>query len=92
MNTLFLQNLLLSLPLQGMLWTLLLFLLCFLGVCATELIQLGWQYKRFNEPVEKEEQTPAKTPQEPVYYIVEKKKRKPKHDYEEPKPFRFKEP
>ena len=93
MNILSLYNLLLSLTVQGMLWTLLLFILCFFGVCATELIQLGWKYKNFDEPPpEKEEKTPAENPQEPVYYIVEKKKRRAKTDYGDPKPFQFKEP
>ncbi len=93
MNALSLSNLLLSLPIQGMLWSMLVFALCFFGVCATELIQLGWKYKNTDDaPPEKEEKAPAETPQEPIYYIVEKKKRRTKTDYGEPKPFQFKEP
>ena len=95
MKPLSLHTLLLSLGFQGLFWTLLLFALCFGGIFLVELAKLGWTYR--NEPLpqseEKKEKTPAEKPQEPIYYIVEKKKRKSKNGYEysEPQPFTFKE-
>ena len=59
-----------------------LFLFLFLLVHGIRLALLGYKALR-----KKEEPAPPK-PQEPVYYIVEKKKR-PKTKYSEPKPFRF---
>ena len=88
-------SLLLSLGFQGLFWTLLLFGLCFGGIYAVELAKLGWAYR--NQPPPKDqsenEKTPAEKPQEPIYYIVEKKRRNSKggYEYSEPKPFSFKE-
>ena len=36
------------------------------------------------------EKAPAEKPQEPIYYIVERKKRLPKSGFEDAKPFTFK--
>ena len=102
MNTLSLHNLLISLGFQGFLWTLLLIVLCFGGVYVAGLARLGWEHKseRAKAPEEapktpekpkEEKKAPAEKAPEPVYYIVEKKKRRPKTDYGEPKPFQFKE-
>ena len=90
MKTISFIQLLLSRPLQGMLWCILLLFLCFFGVCSVDLIQLGWKYKTQSTPPPENEKAPAETPQEPIYYIVEKKKRHTKTDYGEPKPFDFK--
>lgn len=50
--------------------------------------------EKTEKPSEKpRENTPTATPQsapQPVYYIVEKKRKKPKSYYSEPKEFRFK--
>lgn len=97
MNTLSLHNLLISLGVQGLLWTLLLLALCFGGVYVASLARLGWEYKTerenaaLEEGAKKEKSAPAEKPQEPIYYIVEKKKRRPKNGYGTPKPIQFKE-
>lgn len=105
MNTLSLQNLLLSLPLQGLLWFLFLIVICSLGVHITQLARLGWAYKTEHEKKSAEKQkpqpektekpkeekkAPAETPQEPIYYIVEKKRGRSKATYGEPKQITFK--
>ena len=84
-------------PLQGLLWSILLFALCLFGVHFTILAQLGMEYraqqKQKNVPKkeEKEKPTPAEKPsQEPIYYIVERKQRRSKPSYGEPKEIRFK--
>ena len=88
------NNLLISLPMQGFLWLLLLFVFCFLGVHILKLALLGRTApsKKASPPqAEKEEKkTPAEKPQEPVYYIVERKTRRAKSTYGEPKEIRFK--
>ncbi|MBQ7322972.1 MAG: hypothetical protein IJW96_00205 [Clostridia bacterium] len=91
------NTLLISIPLQGFFWTIFLFLFCFGGMYVVELIKLGWLYQ-YNPPPDtnkeevktEKEKAPASNAQEPIYYIVEKKKRRPKTDYGDPKPFRFK--
>lgn len=103
MNILSLHKLLISLPAQGLLWFLLLFLVCIFGVHIARLVQLGWAYKTEKEnssekktapsPPEKpkeEKKAPAETPQEPIYYIVERKTRRAKATYGEPKRIDFK--
>ena len=102
MDILSLHNLLIALGFQGLLWTFLLILLCFGGVYVVGLARLGWEYKteqaktpapppKSIEKTKEEKKAPAEKSQEPIYYIVEKKKRRPKTDYGEPKPFQFKE-
>lgn len=96
MKTIFFHNLLISLTMQGFLWTLLLLLLCFAGVYVAELARVGWAYKNDEQKQsdgqkEEEKKTPAEKPQEPIYYIVEKKKRRPKStNYGDPQPIQFK--
>ena len=93
--------LLLSPALAGFLGLLGLFVFCFLFVHGAKLIFFGWLYQQNNvikpsepvKPPEKKEETEEKrapAPQEPVYYIVERKKRRTKSPYSEPKEFRFK--
>lgn len=97
MNALYLYNLLLSSPAKGLLWFLLLFLACLVGVHIARLALLGWEYKTQKQkpqetppPPEKEQKkTPAQTSQEPIYYIVERKTRRPKTAYGEPKQINF---
>ena len=95
MNGFFIFNLILALPIQGILWITLLALLSFVGVHITALAKLGWRYKnslnRSDTPHCDNEKAPAEHSQAPIYYIVEKKKGKPKGDYGKPKPFQFKE-
>ena len=78
----------------GFLWIGFLFGLCFLLVHLAKLVKLGWAHRttppKATPTSEKEEKkAPASTPQEPVYYIVEKKRRA-KTSFGEPKQIRFK--
>ena len=90
------NTLLISLPIAGLFWTLFLFIFCFGGVYVAELVKLGWAYKtqsppeKNTTPPERQEKAPAEKPQEPIYYIVERKKRLPKSGFEDAKPFTFK--
>lgn len=94
MNAIFTaNNLLLTLPFRGCIWFSILFLVCFFGAHITKLAKEGWRARRKPtdaKPDETKKETPKPTTaQEPVYYIVEKKRRRPKQDYGEPKPIRF---
>ena len=92
--------LLISLPTQGFLCLLFLFAFSFFCVHLVKLALLGAEslQKTTSEPSEppkpperKEEKTaPTPQAQEPVYYIVEKKTRRPKSSYSEPKQINFK--
>lgn len=89
--------LLLSLPIKGMLWTIALFLVCFIGTHVVILTRLGWEYQQQkNEPTtdKKEKETeekkaPPEKQAEPIYYIVERKTRRAKSTYGEPKQINF---
>ena len=82
----------------GFIWLILLFLFCFCGVHGIRLAKYGWTYQQHKEkapPAQKSPEPPkeerAPTPsQEPVYYIVEKKRTRQKAKYSEPKEIRFK--
>ena len=86
--------LLLSTPIQGLLWCIFLFLFCLVGVHIARLAQIGWAYQSQKRkpdapPPPTEKKAPAEKPQEPIYYIVERKARKAKPTYGEPKPIQF---
>ena len=92
------NRLLITLPAHGFLWLIFLFILCFLCVHLTKLALHGAEIIRKTPPQappekkeekQEEKKAPA-SPQEPVYYIVEKKTRRPKSSYSEPKQIRFK--
>ncbi len=88
------QNLLSTTAVFGVLWLTLLFGGCFLGVHIARLVKFGWLYQKKNDPPkpteEKKEKAPEPKPSaEPVYYIVERK-RKTRQSYGEPKEIRFK--
>lgn len=94
------MNALLSTNLWGMAWLALLFLLCFALVHTVKLVRLGQKYcktqnaKNAPAPAPQKENTAQEkttpTPSgEPIYYIVERKKR-PKSTYTEPKRIHFK--
>ena len=86
-------TLLLSLPTKGGLLLLFLFVVCFLGVHFFKLALAGvesFQSILPKEEKEEEKKAPAEQPQEPIYYIVEKKTRRVKSSYSEPKEIRFK--
>jgi uncharacterized protein (DUF58 family) len=92
---------LIATPLGGVFSILLLFVLCFLLVHTVRLARLGLKYRAEREEADDEEkseekktekqekQAPAENPQEPIYYIVERKKRT-RASYSEPKQIRFK--
>ena len=92
------QSLLLSAQAVGGFFALLfLFAFCFFGVHILRYAKIGWelQEKPSAEPPKTEEKPEEKAPasppsQEPVYYIVEKKQRRAKPRYSEPKEIRFK--
>ena len=90
--------LLISLPIKGMLWTTLLFLVCFFGTHVIILARLGWEYQHRNvtltaeknEEKTEEKKAPPEKQAEPIYYIVERKTRRAKSTYGEPKQINFK--
>lgn len=78
MKTVLLHNLLLSLTVQGLLWTLLLLVLCFVGVYVAGLARLGWEYKKesptpASEPT-KEEKRPLRKSRKSLSTISSKRK------------------
>ncbi len=84
-----------NLPLLGGAYTLLLFLLCFLAVTLIRLAKSGYftkgskeEAKKAEEPVPQEKK-PEKAP-EPIYYIVERKKKRKKDEFSTPKEIVFK--
>lgn len=90
----FLYNMLIATQILGLFATLLLFLLCFLGVHVAKLAQIGWSQSKPkkeeppSKPTAKEKTEPVQA--EPVYYIVERKKSRAKPTYGEPKKISFK--
>jgi len=83
------MNNLLALPIQtrGFLWCVFLFLLCLVVVHAAKLSGIGYRTLH-KTPPEKPQETPKAEP-EPVYFIVEKKTKRPKAQYEKPKQVKF---
>ncbi len=94
MNVLYLEIFLLPIGIKGLFLSVFLFAVCFLGVHIALLTKLGWEgvSKKSNPSTEKTKQEkPASVPsQEPVYYIVEKKTRRARASYSEPKQIHFK--
>ena len=92
------NTLLLSLPVKGLLWTILLFLICFIGTHVLLLARLGWELQQRNTPTQsektgektEEKKAPPEKQTEPIYYIVERKTRRAKPAYGEPKQINFK--
>ena len=78
---------LLSVQTNGLWWLLLLFLVCAIVVHGVKLVIIGYRSlvrKLPPQPPPKPEKTP-----EPVYFIVERKKKRLKSQYSEPKEIRF---
>lgn len=69
---------------RGALFTVCIFLICVIVVHIAKLAFIGWRAYKKKEPKEKEE----KDAPEPVYYIVEKKK-KTSPQYKKPRKFKF---
>lgn len=91
----YINNLLLSLPAQGFLWLIFLFIFSFGSVHIFILAKIGAEniHKKEDAPKPKEEETKkekAPAAEEPIYYIVERKTRRAKPTYGEPKQIRFK--
>jgi hypothetical protein len=92
---------LLSTGARGALLSIFVFCLCFFCVHVAILAKRGWKLsfiknriKKEKPPIKAEKTTktppePQKQP-EPVYYIVERKKKRAKSSYSEPKEIRFK--
>ena len=74
----------------GAIWLILLFTFCFLSVHAGRYVYVNRKppQKKPEPAPETKEKAPA--PQEPIYYIVERKQRRAKPKYTEPKEIRFK--
>lgn len=81
----FMNILSVSVQAQGIIWTALLFVLCAIIVHGVKLSLIG--YRAMGKKPEPPQ--PAKEP-EPVYYIVEKKKKRSKTEYAEPREVSFK--
>jgi hypothetical protein len=95
MDIFYCNNLLFPLPLQGFLWLFVFFGFCFCGVHLFKLARLGAENFRKKEPPPSKDEQPkekekAPASQEPIYYIVERKTRRAKSSYKEPKQIRFK--
>ena len=81
---------------RGGLFLCFLFFLCFALVHIARLAFFGWKYnapkKQQTEEKPPTQKPPAPSSPEPVYYIVEKKRkiRRTKSEYSEPKEFKFK--
>lgn len=71
-----------------------LLILCFVLVHILRLAEIGWKHKneRPTPPPQQPEKNPELPPRaEPIYYIVEKKRKpRPKAHYSEPKEIKFK--
>ena len=77
----------------GFFGVVLFFALCFFAIHIVRYFKIAWQEKHPAPPPEapkEEPQEKAPAPQEPVYYIVERKQRRAKPKYSEPKEIRFK--
>lgn len=79
---------LLSVQGTGAVLTVALLLFCILVVHAVKLAKVGWR-TLFKKLPPEEPKKPEPKP-EPVYFIVERKKRKTKSDYSKPKQIQFK--
>ena len=78
---------LLSVQSQGFLWCFLVALLCTIAVHGLKLAALGYRSLHRKPPPEPPKQ-PEKEP-EPVYFLVERKKKRTKAEYSEPKQINF---
>lgn len=98
------EELLLAAAKSGILYVLILLVLCFVAVHAVHLAVLGWQTLRPSQhdgELKKEDPPPKEAPPEKsekdaekpqaVYYLVEKKRVKKKPKYSEPKRVEVKE-
>ena len=80
---------LLSVQAFGALYAAILLVICLVFVHAFRLSWVGYRSMK-TKPPEKKEHSAEKDKAEPVYYIVERKKKRPKAEYSDPKRFQFK--
>lgn len=80
---------LLSVQAQGALYSAILFLICAVVVHAFRLARIGYRSMK-KKPAEKKASAQTREKAEPVYYIVERKKKRPKSEYSDPKRITFK--
>lgn len=75
----------------GVFWLIMLFIFCFLLVHILLFAKAGWDAKRTKPPSQQAEKPvePEKKQPEPIYYIVEKKKKRPKSAYSSPREIHF---
>ena len=79
---------LLSVQGQGALYAVLLFLLCIVIVHAVKLARIGWRTMKKKLPPEPPPK--ERKEREPVYFLVERKKKRAKTEYSEPRRIDFK--
>ncbi len=79
---------LLSIQGRGAVYAILLLILCFTLVHIFKLARIGYRARRDLPPTPPKTEAPRP---EPVYYIVEKKKKRAKASYSEPRRIDFKE-
>ena len=92
------MNILTAFPVKGFFCTLLLFLFCIVGVHLLLLARVGWDHqqnsatpdKTKTEETQKEDEKKPSLEREPIYYIVERKTKRAKASYGEPKQINFK--
>lgn len=91
------MNILTAFPIRGFLFTILLFVFCLVGVQIALFAQIGWEHQHNTDhAAEKNKQEPPKEEKkppenkEPIYYIVERKTKRAKASYGEPKQINFK--
>ncbi len=80
---------LLSVQGYGALYTAVIFLAVLIGVHIVKLALIG--YRTRGKKLPPEQPKPKEPAPEPVYYIVEKKKKRPKAEYSAPKRITFKD-
>ena len=91
------MNILTAFPVKGFFFTLLLFFFCIVGVHLVILARVGWEHQQKStadgkpktDEKPKEEKKPS-LEREPIYYIVERKTKRAKASYGEPKQINFK--
>lgn len=102
-HTLLYFHALLSVGTHGFFWLLGLFIFSFAIIHIAKLVLIGWNHQEHEKskadqdksttthsPEKEENKAPADNPQEPIYYIVERKTKRAKSSYGEPKQIRFK--
>lgn len=80
--------LLLTVQWQGALYTLCLIIVCTIVVCGIKLAHIG--YRTLGKKLPPEAPPKPEKTEDPVYYLVERKKKRVKSEYTQPKQIEFK--